>query len=219
MNSPPISSMCLSRAMTIMNARARICGAPSKRCWGRSVHQRRRRLEEAPTARGGHRPQTPRSRVRRDEWKTPALALAEEWSELGGETEIELTSEMAKLTAVIIARAVFGRNQPRVGRAGDHRLHPPISAPPIPSTSGTFWVGMRVGGQRAVADGARPSKGPRGNRWRDQRPSLRRGRRRLDGRSADPPQPAHTGLDLDVTALRNEAATIFMPAMRRPPRR
>lgn len=42
-----------------------------------------------------------------------ALAVAEEWGALPAGSEVELTEEMGRLTATIISRAVFGKNIPR----------------------------------------------------------------------------------------------------------
>ncbi len=65
---------------------------------------------------------------------------------------------MAKLTAVIIARAVFGRN---LSRESAEQVITGFTAYQRASDSfnlGTSWDGTRVGGQRADADGARPSR-------------------------------------------------------------
>ncbi len=61
------SSMCSSRAMTIMTQEPANAARPRSAAGGWPFHQRWRGLEEAPAARGGHRPQAPRSRVRRDD--------------------------------------------------------------------------------------------------------------------------------------------------------
>ncbi len=140
-----------------------------------------------------------------------ALALAEEWSELGGETEIELTSEMAKLTAVIIARAVFGRN---LSRESAEQVITGFTA--YQRASDSFNLGYFLGWD----EGWRAAGGRR------RREAIAQVHEVIDGvinahlsgegdagsmvdllirRNQRTP-----GLDLDVTALRNEAATIFM---------
>ncbi len=140
-----------------------------------------------------------------------ALGMAREWSELGEETEIELTSEMAKLTAFIIARAVFGRN---LSRESAEQVITGFTA--YQSASDSFNLGYFLGW-----DEGWPMSG-----GRSRRRAIAMVHEVIDGvigahlsgegdagsmvdllirRNQRTP-----GLDLDVTALRNEAATIFM---------
>jgi cytochrome P450 len=140
-----------------------------------------------------------------------AQALARDWCKLPDDTEIELMSEMAQLTAVIIARAVFGKG---LSRASAEQVINGFTA--YQSVADSFNLGYFLGWD----DGWRSSSS------RKKRQAITMVHGVIDGvidahmagegdagsmvdllirrnqRSA--------GSELDITALRNEAATIFM---------
>lgn len=140
-----------------------------------------------------------------------ALAVADEWAALPDEAEVELTEEMGRLTAAIISRAVFGRG---ISRAAAQEVIEGFSA--YQRSADSFNLGYFLG-----ADEGWPA-------FSGQR--RRRAIARVHG-VVDGVVNAHLagegdagsmvdllirrnqksgGEPLDVTALRNEAATIFM---------
>lgn len=140
-----------------------------------------------------------------------ALGLAQAWSALPDGTEIELTSEMAQLTAAIISRAVFGKN---LGRESAEQVINGFTT--YQKASDSFNLGYFLGW-----DDGWPSIG-----GRKRRQAIAMVHEVIDGVIS-----AHlagegdagsmvdllirrnqrsSGTELDVTALRNEAATIFM---------
>lgn len=140
-----------------------------------------------------------------------ALAVAAEWAELPAGTEIELTEEMGRLTAAIISRAVFGNN---IAREAAQQVIDGFSA--YQRHTDSFNLGYFLG-----ADKGWPAFGGRGRRRAitmvhgvvetainahlagkgDAGSMVDLLIRRNQKSGGDP---------LDVAALRNEAATIFM---------
>ncbi|MCK0197007.1 cytochrome P450 [Ancylobacter sp. 6x-1] len=140
-----------------------------------------------------------------------ALAVAAEWAALPQEAEIELTEEMGRLTAAIISRAVFGKN---IARAAAQQVIEGFSA--YQRQADSFNLGYFLG-----ADEGWPTLGG---------PQRRRAIAKVHG-VVEAVINAHLagegdagsmvdllirrnrrseGQPLDTTALRNEAATIFM---------
>ena len=140
-----------------------------------------------------------------------ALSVAAEWASLAEDVEIELTEEMGRLTAAIISRAVFGRN---ISREAAQQVIDGFSA--YQSYADSFNLGYFLG-----ADNGWPAIG-----GRRRRKAIEMVHAVIDGvinahlagegdagsmvdllirRNA-----RSGGEPLDVTALRNEAATIFM---------
>lgn len=140
-----------------------------------------------------------------------AMSVAAEWSALAESAEVELTEEMGRLTAAIISRAVFGKN---ISREAAQQVIDGFSAYQHHADSFNlgYFLGVdngwpAFGGRRrrkaiamvhGVIDGVinahLAGEGDAGSMV----DLLIRRNARSDG------QP------LDVTALRNEAATIFM---------
>lgn len=140
-----------------------------------------------------------------------ALSVADEWARLPEGTEIELTEEMGRLTAAIISRAVFGKS---IAREAAQQVVDGFSA--YQRAADSFNLGYFLG-----ADEGWPALG---GKRRRQAIAMVHGvvenvvnahlagegdagsmvdlLIRRNQRSAAAP--------LDVTALRNEAATIFM---------
>ena len=140
-----------------------------------------------------------------------ALAVAEEWAALPRGAEVELTEEMGRLTAAIISRAVFGRN---ISREAAQRVVDGFSA--YQRYTDSFNLGYFLG-----ADEGWPAFGG----------ARRRRAIAMVHHVVDGVVNAHLagegdagsmvdmlirrnqksgGEPLDVAALRNEAATIFM---------
>ncbi|WP_069879126.1 cytochrome P450 [Bosea sp. BIWAKO-01] len=140
-----------------------------------------------------------------------ALALAEEWAQLPEGTEVELTTDMAQLTAAIISRAVFGN---KLGREAAERVVNGFSA--YQRATDSFNLGYFLG-----ADEGWPAFGG----------AARRRAVEMVHKVIEDVIEAHLagggdagsmvdllirrnqrseGAELDVGALRNEAATIFM---------
>lgn len=140
-----------------------------------------------------------------------ALAVAAEWAELPDDAEIELTEEMGRLTAAIISRAVFGKS---IERVAAQQVIDGFSA--YQKHTDSFNLGYFLG-----ADEGWPAFGGRKRRRAvamvhevidgvvnahlagegDAGSMVDLLIRRNQKSGSDP---------LDVTALRNEAATIFM---------
>ncbi|KPF65746.1 cytochrome [Bosea sp. AAP35] len=140
-----------------------------------------------------------------------ALAVAAEWAELPDDAEIELTEEMGRLTAAIISRAVFGKS---IARVAAQQVIDGFSA--YQKHTDSFNLGYFLG-----ADEGWPAFGGRKRRRAiamvhevidgvvnahlagegDAGSMVDLLIRRNQKSESDP---------LDVTALRNEAATIFM---------
>lgn len=140
-----------------------------------------------------------------------ALAVAAEWAELPAGAEIELTEEMGRLTAAIISRAVFGNN---IAREAAQQVIDGFSAYQRHSDSFNlgYFLGANegwpaFGGKRrrhaiamvhgvveSVINAHLAGKGDAGSMV-----DLLIRRNQKSG-----------GEPLDVAALRNEAATIFM---------
>lgn len=141
-----------------------------------------------------------------------ALAVAEEWARLPEGAEVELTEEMGRLTAAIISRAVFGKN---IAREAAQQVIDGFSA--YQRAADSFNLGYFLG-----ADEGWPALGGKSRRRRaiamvhgvvenvinahlageGDAGSMVDLLIRRNQKSADAP--------LDVAALRNEAATIFM---------
>lgn len=140
-----------------------------------------------------------------------ALALADEWGALADTPEVDLTEEMGRLTAAIIARSVFGRS---ISRHDAQQIIDGFSV--YQHFADSFNIGYFLG-----ADNGWPAFNGR----RQQRATA------MVHKVIDSVVNAHLsgegesgsmvdllirrnkksgGVPLDVTALRNEAATIFM---------
>lgn len=140
-----------------------------------------------------------------------ALAVAEEWARLPDGAEVELTEEMGRLTAAIISRAVFGKN---IAREAAQQVIDGFSAYQRGSDSfnlGYFlgaddgWPAFSSPGRRraiAMVHGVVESVVNAHLAGEGDAGSMVDLLIRRNQRSAEQP--------LDVTALRNEAATIFM---------
>lgn len=140
-----------------------------------------------------------------------ALAVAAEWAELPDDAEIELTEEMGRLTAAIISRAVFGKS---IAREAAQQVVDGFSA--YQDHTDSFNLGYFLGADEG---------------WRAFGGRRRRRAIAMVHQVVDSVVSAHLagegdsgsmvallirrnqksgGEPLDVTALRNEAATIFM---------
>lgn len=140
-----------------------------------------------------------------------ALTVADEWEALPDETEVEITEEMGRLTAAIISQAVFGRG---ISRDDAQQVIEGFSC--YQRSSDPFNLGYFLG-----ADEGWPAFGSR----------RRRRAIAMVHRVVDEVVSAHLAGEgdagsmvdllirrnqksgrnpLDLTALRNEAATIFM---------
>ena len=140
-----------------------------------------------------------------------ALAVAVEWATLPENSEVELTEEMGRLTAAIISRAVFGKN---ISRKAAQQVIDGFSA--YQSDADSFNLGYFLG-----ADKGWPAFGGRRRRNAvamvhdviDGVVNAHLAGEGDAGSMVDLLIRRNTktrGEPLDVMALRNEAATIFM---------
>jgi cytochrome P450 len=140
-----------------------------------------------------------------------ALAVAQEWAALPPGSEIELTEEMGRLTAAIISRAVFGKN---IARDAAQQVIEGFSA--YQRHADSFNLGYFLG-----ADNGWPAFGGRRRRKaiamvHDVVESVINAHLAGEGDAGSMVDllirrnEKAGGEPLDVTALRNEAATIFM---------
>lgn len=140
-----------------------------------------------------------------------ALAVAAEWASLPTDAEVELTEEMGRLTAAIISRAVFGKN---IAREAAQQVIDGFSAYQLHTDS--FNFGYFLG-----ADNGWPAFG---GKRRRQAIAMVHGvvEKVINAHLAGEGDAGSMvdllirrnqksgGSPLDITALRNEAATIFM---------
>ncbi|WP_082540061.1 cytochrome P450 [Bosea sp. Leaf344] len=140
-----------------------------------------------------------------------ALALAKDWAALADDTEIELTSEMAQLTAMIIARAVFGKG---LSRSSAEQVITGFTA--YQRATDSFNLGYFLGW-----DDGWSSSGGSGKRQaivmvHEVIDSVINAHLAGEGDAGSMVDllirrnQRSAGSELDLTALRNEAATIFM---------
>ncbi|MGO4171785.1 cytochrome P450 [Bosea sp. TAF32] len=140
-----------------------------------------------------------------------ALTVAAEWDALPADAEVELTEEMGRLTAAIISRAVFGNN---IAREAAQQVIDGFST--YQRHTDSFNLGYFLG-----ADNGWPAFGGKRRRW-----AIAMVHRVVEGvinahlaGKGDAGSMVdllirrnqkNGGEPLDTTALRNEAATIFM---------
>ncbi|MGO4440785.1 cytochrome P450 [Rhizobium sp. RAF56] len=143
--------------------------------------------------------------------ETVTLALTERWQALPAGHEFNMIAEMAELTAEIISRAVFGRN---LGAAAARKVVDGFTR--YQKSIDSFNLGYFLG----VDDGLPVLRGPKSRNAVKQVHSVVEDviNAHLEGKG-DPGSMVdllvrrnqrNPELGLDVTALRNEAATIFM---------
>lgn len=140
-----------------------------------------------------------------------ALAVAAEWAELPDDAEIELTEEMGRLTAAIISRAVFGKS---IAREAAQQVVNGFSA--YQDHADSFNLGYFLGadeGWRAFGGRRRRRAIAMVHQVVDSVVSAHLAGEGDSGSMVDlliRRNQKSGGKPLDVTALRNEAATIFM---------
>lgn len=146
-----------------------------------------------------------------DTMEGAASALAEEWARLPDGAEIELTEEMGRLTAAIISRAVFGKS---IAREAAQQVVDGFSS--FQRYADSFNLGYFLG-----ADEGWPAFGGKGRRRaiamvHDVVENVINAHLAGEGDAGSMVDllirrnQRSGGTPLDVTALRNEAATIFM---------